>query len=870
MREYFVSLRNLFVLLMFGLNLSPLTAQSTPLLLVSSSGTGDIKQFNASNGTPLGVFASGGGLLVPQGITIGPDGNVFVADAHSLAVYRYDGTTGASLPSPGNTGAIFVSPGSGGMVQPLGVAFGPDNNLYVTDRGTADGTTGAVRRYGGTTGAPVGTGLFANGNGLGVPSSLVFGPDGHLYVSNDTGNTSNSILRFNGATGVPLPSLGNTGAFFVSPGAGGLVRPQGLVFGPDGNLYVGGQSNRFAAFPLIPQVLRFNGTTGTFIDAFATANLLNPIGVAFGPDGNLYVGDASAGVLRFNGTNGNFIDYFAPIGTVNFVTYLTFKLNASPSLVVFPPTLSLTYPQGTVGPILPKTMTISSSGAPLTFTAVASTTPPGGTWLSVTPGFGTTQAILSVNVAQGLSAATYTGQITINASGASNNPQVVPVTLTVTPPPTGIISVTSLLAGQPFAGATFTLVKDGAFYAAGATPFSQSNVPAGVYSIKYNPVAGYTTPPNDTKILPAGGIVAFTGNYAPIVLSASPFLLSFSYQNGITAEISPQSFTVSNNGPQLGFTLSVATSTQDNWVSVTPLTGKTPGIIIVNVIPLATLQPGIYTASIKITAPNTTNNSVSVAVQLEVSAGKDNHSQVRVMAPGCPNDICLSFQSVHNNKNPNKAIGVLNITNQTGAWYELRVDYNNTTIPLKDQVPVMLLAPYGSFVTTTDLPFEFKEGDILQLVVNKNELDAVLMFVIDLTLRAFFDVEFPTTYQALLDFRIGSTQSLLGTIEMACAGDIASAALSIRQHDTFGIITDTADVAGCLATNPTAQAAIVNLIKLLYNDASGTLSTKWLKIAGDLITRITYLLSNGPKIVQLLGSEFSAADVTYFRLVATR
>ena len=60
--------------------------------------------------------------------------------------------------------------------------------------------------------------------------------------------------------GNPLPSAGQSGATFVTPGSGGLDNPFDLVFGPDGNLYVGSTSNN--------NVLRFNGTTGAFIDTF--------------------------------------------------------------------------------------------------------------------------------------------------------------------------------------------------------------------------------------------------------------------------------------------------------------------------------------------------------------------------------------------------------------------------------------------------------------------------------------------------------------------------------------------------------------------------------------------------------------------------
>jgi len=113
------------------------------------------------------------------------------------------------------------------------------------------------------------------------------------------------------------------------------------------------------------------------------------------------------------------------------------------NLTATPASLAFSYTAGGASPA-GKTISVGSSGGALTYT-VAST----GTWLSASGGGSTPGNVnLSVNPAN-MAAGTYNGSVTLSASGASNSPLMVPVTLTVTsttpppPPPTtgGTLSV---------------------------------------------------------------------------------------------------------------------------------------------------------------------------------------------------------------------------------------------------------------------------------------------------------------------------------------------------------------------------------------------------------------------------------------------
>jgi glucose/arabinose dehydrogenase len=165
--------------------------------------------------------------------------------------------------------------------------------------------TDNVLRYSESTGAFVDEFVPHKSAGLHQPEGLILGPDHNLYVSSGLFSGQPAVLRYNGTTGAFIDSFASGGP---------LNSPRAILFGPDGNLYVGDGVD-----PQIGWVDRFNGKTGAFIDQFVapgSGGLVNPVGMVFGPDGNLYVASArNSNVLRYDGKTGAFLDQYVPTGT---------------------------------------------------------------------------------------------------------------------------------------------------------------------------------------------------------------------------------------------------------------------------------------------------------------------------------------------------------------------------------------------------------------------------------------------------------------------------------------------------------------------------------------------------------------------------
>ncbi len=291
-------------------------ALASDRLLVCGYDYDAVGSFDAATAAGLGTFLPGGldGVL---GAAVGPDGAIYVCSEINDRVLRFDGDSGAFLGAFILDDPATPADETGGLIDPSGIAFGPDGLAYV-----ASFALDSVLRYDARTGAyvdvfvPSGTGQL-NGPDAGI----AFGTGGDLFVPS---YFTNQIKRYARTTGA---YLGNFGV------GSGLVRPRMIAFPGDGFAYVASEAN--------DRIVLLDAATGVFVRNLViddtttpvneTGGLNAPSAVAFGPDGRLYVASLlTNSVLRYERATGVFVDAFVPSGSQGLLqpTYLLFRPDA--------------------------------------------------------------------------------------------------------------------------------------------------------------------------------------------------------------------------------------------------------------------------------------------------------------------------------------------------------------------------------------------------------------------------------------------------------------------------------------------------------------------------------------------------------------
>jgi uncharacterized protein (TIGR03437 family) len=339
-----------------------------------------------------------------------------------------------------------------------------------------------------------------------------------------------------------------------------------------------------------------------------------------------------------------------------------------------------------IGQLAPAAQTVnltSSTGAALNYTATATTTACGNSWLALGgTTSGSTNGTLTIAVnAAGLAAGSQCdGSVVVNATNAAtgaaapNSPLTIPVRLYVSNSPLVTVSQSA---------ANFTAQAGGAAPTAQTIAVNSTSLTEPLnYSVIFSaanggnnwlfvgPLSGttqsgsnaitvavlpgqlaagtYTGSITITATTTSGGAVADSPITIPVMFTVTPgnlvlskTSLSFTQTLGGSAPAA-QTVKVTSSGQPLAYAATVSTGGTGDWLSVTPAGASTPGNLQVSV-DGSKLDPGTYQGSVTVTATTlyAGNSPVSIPVTLVVNPGTISTSV-----------DSLTFTQVHNGPAP--------------------------------------------------------------------------------------------------------------------------------------------------------------------------------------------------------------------------
>jgi WD40 repeat protein len=226
--------------------------------IVSGSGDGTVRVWDASTGAPIGKPFLGHTDVV-YSVSYSPDGKRIISGSRNGAVRIWDASAGKPIGKPllGHTNAV------------TSVSYSPDGERIIS--GSGDKT---VRIWDASAGKPIGKPLLGHSSEV---SSVSFSPDGKRIIS---GSWDGTVWVWDASTGEPIgkPLLGHKSSVLS------------VSFSPDGKRIVSGSWDG--------TVQVWDASTGEPIGKPLLGHSSEVLSVSFSPDGKRIISGSRDGAVR--------------------------------------------------------------------------------------------------------------------------------------------------------------------------------------------------------------------------------------------------------------------------------------------------------------------------------------------------------------------------------------------------------------------------------------------------------------------------------------------------------------------------------------------------------------------------------------------
>lgn len=282
---------------------------STGNVYVADSGNNQIVRFEqrltinavSTNGTYLPFLANLTGLLNPSGVAVASNGNIYVADTGNNQIKLF-AASGAPITNWGNilAGATDGAPGVARFNQPEGITIAPDGTVYVAD--TSNNVIRAIGTNWMVTTLPHPTNILGF-TAYSVPRAIVASSfvqgSAPGYVTGFGATVSTNLYIADTGSNQLVSLTTSNGTWYASISTNTYIRPSGVALDGYGNVYVSEAGSHRVRSETASQILAGDGTAGYLDrDLGLTGKLNDPRGIAADYFGNVFVADQSNNAVR--------------------------------------------------------------------------------------------------------------------------------------------------------------------------------------------------------------------------------------------------------------------------------------------------------------------------------------------------------------------------------------------------------------------------------------------------------------------------------------------------------------------------------------------------------------------------------------------